>query len=106
MVLFLSDYFRYILHDSMDMVSLSEEIEHIRTLADIRSRIRGCRIEFKTGRAPYRGCEPSDCRNPSLPLLRMVTPEDVGELTWFLCSPGASAMTGDAIRMDKGLVLS
>jgi glucose 1-dehydrogenase len=66
----------------------------------------GCRIEFKTGRAPYRGCEPSDCRNPSLPLLRMVTPEDVGELTWFLCSPGASAMTGDAIRMDKGLVLS
>lgn len=45
-VIALSDYFRYILHDSMDMVSLSEEIEHIRTLADIRSRIRGCRIEF------------------------------------------------------------
>jgi enoyl-[acyl-carrier-protein] reductase (NADH) len=36
----------------------------------------------------------------------MVTPEDVGELVWFLCSPGASAMTGDAIRVDKGLVLS
>ena len=42
----------------------------------------------------------------SIPILRMVTPEDVGELVWFLCSPGASAMTGDAIRVDKGLVLS
>lgn len=45
-VIELSDYFRYILHDSMDMVPLSEEIGHIRTLVEIRSRIRGCRIEF------------------------------------------------------------
>ena len=45
-VIELSDYFRYILHDSMDMVLLSEEISHIRTLVDIRSRIRGCKIEF------------------------------------------------------------
>ena len=47
-VIELSDYFRYVLHDSMDMVSLSEEISHIRTLVEIRSRIRGCRIEFKS----------------------------------------------------------
>ena len=45
-VIELSDYFRYILHDSMDMVTLNEEISHIRTLVEIRSRIRGCRIEF------------------------------------------------------------
>ena len=45
-VITLSEYFRYILHDSMDMVPLHEEIGHIRTLVDIRSRIRGCRIEF------------------------------------------------------------
>ena len=45
-VIALSDYFRYILHDSKDMVPLSEEIDHIRTLVEIRSRIRGCRIEF------------------------------------------------------------
>ena len=45
-VIALSEYFRYILHDSTDMVALSEEINHIRTLADIRSRIRGCRIGF------------------------------------------------------------
>ena len=45
-VIQLSEYFRYILHDIKDLVPLSEEIGHIRTLAEIRSRIRGCRIEF------------------------------------------------------------
>ncbi len=45
-VIELSEYFRYILHDSMDMVTLNEEIGHIHTLVEIRSRIRGCRIEF------------------------------------------------------------
>ena len=45
-VIALSEYFRYILHDSMDMVPLNEEIGHIRTLVNIRSRIRGRQIEF------------------------------------------------------------
>jgi len=36
---------------------------------------------------------------------RMVTPRDVGELVWFLCGPEASAITGDGIRVDKGLIL-
>ena len=65
----------------------------------------GCKIEFKTGKPLSRGHNPIDCWNPDLPHWFMVTPEDVGELVWFLCSPGASAMTGDAIRVDKGLVL-
>ena len=65
----------------------------------------GCKIEFKTGRAPMRSSYPLDCRNPEMASFRMVTPEDVGELVWFLCSPGANAITGDAVRVDKGAVL-
>ena len=65
----------------------------------------GCRIEFKTGRAPMRAHAPVECRNPAMRRFRLVTPEDVGELVYYLCSPGASAVTGDGIRLDKGLVL-
>lgn len=65
----------------------------------------GCKIEFKTGKSPFQSSYPLDCRNPQLQPLRLVTPEDVGELVWFLCSPGASAITGDGIRLDKGAVL-
>lgn len=65
----------------------------------------GCKIEFKTGRAPMRASFPLDCRNPAMTPFRMVTPEDVGELVWFLCSPGAAAITGDGIRLDRGMVL-
>lgn len=66
----------------------------------------GCKIEFKTGLPPFRFNSPIECMNPDLAPLRQVTPEDVGELVWFLCSPGASAITGSAIRLDKGLVLT
>ncbi|MBR4442932.1 MAG: SDR family oxidoreductase [Clostridia bacterium] len=66
----------------------------------------GCKIEFKTGNAPIRLNTPIECCNPDMPRMRMVTPEDVGELVWFLCSPGASSITGSAIRLDKGLVLT
>ncbi len=65
----------------------------------------GCKIEFKTGRAPFRSHHPLDCHNPNLQALRLVTPEDVGELVWFLCSPGAGAMTGDGVRIDRGAML-
>lgn len=65
----------------------------------------GCKIEFKTGRAPMRSVYPPECRNPDAPPLRLVTPEDVGEMVWYLCSQGASAVTGDGIRLDKGVVL-
>lgn len=65
----------------------------------------GCKIEFKTGRAPLRTHNPLDCHNPAMKGYRMVEPKDVGELVWYLCSPEASALTGDGIRVDKGLIL-
>lgn len=65
----------------------------------------GCRIEFKTGRAPIRAHAPVECRNPAMKKARLVTPADVGDLVYYLCSPGASAITGDGIRLDNGLVL-
>lgn len=65
----------------------------------------GCKIEFKTGNAPFTSVTPSECLNPSMNRYRLVSPEDVGYLVYYLCSPEASAITGDGIRMDKGLVL-
>ena len=65
----------------------------------------GCKIEFKTGNAPITSHAPVECRNPALGMFRMVTPRDVGEMVYYLCSPQASAVTGDGIRLDKGLVL-
>ena len=65
----------------------------------------GCRIEFKTGNPPFQSVYPTDCRNPAMSPYRLVTPEDVGRLVWYLCSEGASALTGDAIRVDNGAVL-
>ena len=65
----------------------------------------GCEIEFKTGNPPMRFKTPRECKNPGLPLMRLVKPEDVGEMVWYLCSEGAGAVTGDGIRLDKGAVL-
>ncbi len=65
----------------------------------------GCKIEFKTGNAPISAYNPLDCKNPDMDAFRQVTPRDVGELVWFLCGPGASAITGDGIRVDRGLIL-
>ena len=66
----------------------------------------GCKIEFKTGRAELKAFAPMDCYNPALTgVSRMTEPRDVGELVCFLCSPEAAAITGDGIRLDKGLVL-
>ena len=65
----------------------------------------GCKIEFKTGNAPFTSHVPKECRNPQMKSNRLVTPEDVGEMVWYLCSPEASGVTGDGIRLDRGLVL-
>lgn len=66
----------------------------------------GCKIEFKTGNAPITAFSPMDCRNPAETTFRLVTPGDVGEMVCYLCSPEASAVTGDGIRLDKGYVLT
>ena len=65
----------------------------------------GCRIEFKTGNAPFTSAMPAECVNPAMSRSRLVDPEEVGELVYFLCSSGASAVTGAGLRMDNGLVL-
>lgn len=66
----------------------------------------GCRIEFKTGKAPFTALAPVDCRNPAETGYRLVTPRDVGEMVCYLCSPEASSITGDGIRLDNGYVLT
>ena len=65
----------------------------------------GCEIEFKTGNAPFTSSMPAECLNPALTRLRLVQPDEVGKLVWFLCSPDASGITGDGIRLDRGFVL-
>ncbi len=65
----------------------------------------GCEIEFKTGNAPFTSSMPAECLNPAITRLRLVQPNEVGKLVWFLCSPDASDITGDGIRLDRGFVL-
>lgn len=66
----------------------------------------GCKIEFKTGHPKWAMQTPVDVINPALRgVNRMVEPVDVGETILFLASEKAAAITGDCIRIDKGLVL-
>lgn len=65
----------------------------------------GCKIEFKTGNPDFRSRGPVECHNPQMRRFRMATPEDVGNLVWYLCSPEAAALTGDGVRVDRGLIL-
>ena len=67
----------------------------------------GCRIEFKTGRPEFRSNTPWAVVNPALRgVSRTVEPADVGALAVFLCSEAASAITGDMVRLDRGLILA
>ena len=66
----------------------------------------GCKIEFKTGRPKWDMQTPKDVGNPALRgVSRLVEPVDVGETILFLVSREASALTGDSIRIDRGLML-
>ena len=42
----------------------------------------------------------------SLPLRRRTTPEDIGHAVVFLCSPAAGCITGVALPVDGGLLIS
>ena len=66
----------------------------------------GCKIEFKTGHPKWDLKAPKEVGNPALKgVSRMVDPVDVGNTILFLCSEEASALTGDSIRIDRGLML-
>ena len=66
----------------------------------------GCRIEFKTGNPKWTMQVPVEVGNPALRgVSRLVEPADVGEAILFLCGEGAAAITGDCIRIDRGLIL-
>ena len=41
----------------------------------------------------------------AVPLGRILEPEEIGELVVWLCSPGASGMTGQAISHCGGAVM-
>ncbi|MFH0792945.1 MAG: SDR family oxidoreductase [bacterium] len=38
------------------------------------------------------------------PINRLIKPEEVAEVAWFLCSPSAAMITGQAIALDGGLL--
>lgn len=66
----------------------------------------GCKIEYKTGNAPFRSHQPRDCCNPdSRNFFRTVYPADVGALALFLASREGGTLVGDGIRQDNGAVL-
>ncbi len=66
----------------------------------------GCAIEFKTGHPSFPGRRPNGTHNPvDVDPGRRNVPEDVGNAVLYLCSEQAQALTGDSIRLDRGLVL-
>ena len=67
----------------------------------------GCKIEFKTGNAPWQTVHPLEVGNPAVPRRDLqVRPEEVGELILFLISEKGKSLNGDAVRIDRGLVLT
>ena len=62
----LANYFRYILHDCMNMVTVAEETEHIRCLIQIRSRINQNAIIFEEDVSP-------EAENEQIPVLLLAT---------------------------------
>ena len=66
----------------------------------------GCEIEFKTGNPKMHFLTPVEVTNPRMPYRYLqVTPKDVADLVWFLCSEDAGNINGDGIRLDRGAVL-
>lgn len=63
----------------------------------------GCKIEFKTGDFAFHSYRPKGVMNPAgRRASRLVLPEEVGHMILYLCSPEASGITGDCIRIDAG----
>lgn len=67
----------------------------------------GCLIEFKTGNQPFTSQSPLDVGNPDMKARpKLIVPEEVGELVWYLCSEAGAALNGDGIRVDRGAAMT
>lgn len=64
-----------------------------------------CKIEYKTGNAPFRLETPLSTRPETQFHHCVVMPEQVGELALFLCGEGGKSLNGDGIRQDMGYML-
>lgn len=65
-----------------------------------------CQIEFKTGNAAWQTASPLEVYNKDVKYShRMVYPEEVGQLIYYLATDAGSAIEGAGIRIDRGLVL-
>ncbi|MCR5005240.1 MAG: SDR family oxidoreductase [Clostridiales bacterium] len=67
-----------------------------------------CKIEFKTGErtGSFSMMKNAGSNNPKMPEYeRFVLPEEVGHLILFLLSRPAATLTGDGIRIDRGITL-
>ena len=54
----------------------------------------------------FRELHPVIIDNPDMPAYkRIVLPEEVGKLVLFLLSRAGGSLTGDGIRLDRGLTL-
>ena len=66
----------------------------------------GCKIEGKTGHAPFRMYTPMPTYGRRVEGVRtQCTPDEVGALAVFLLSREAESLNGDGIRQDMGLML-
>lgn len=65
-----------------------------------------CPGVFDTGRQSYKGQRQAISYQDEIPLGRSGQPQEIAELVLFLCSSTASYLTGQAINLDGGLVMS
>jgi 2-hydroxycyclohexanecarboxyl-CoA dehydrogenase len=90
-------------------LALEVASQNIRVNAVCPGPIEGDRIEDVMGRhAEVEGKSIAEVRREweATPMNRFVEPQEVASVMLFLCSPEASAMTGQAINVTGGLIMT
>ena len=69
------------------------DTERVRNIAEMNARAKKVTVE-------------ESMRNimESIPMKRMATPDEIGKLVAFLCSPDSSYITGTNIQIDGGII--